>query len=673
MSAFNSYTSWFDNEYRGGIMETIGDKMKQGLMTLLAMVAAGLLLVGCGGSSSDDDDDTPAVTTVDLPVDLSARQQVDRILSGGSASGTLTVGDDGSLSGTFTVSGLTSAISNAHIHSGYAGGTGGPIVTLDFDNTSGTVSVPSGTVLTTAQLQDLQAGSYYVNVHTDDNGGGEIRGQITPANIVVRRVDLSEEEAWVAGSNATRQSAGAARGWLTINTDDGTVQARMRIRNLTPTGPTTGVHIHHGGGLLSLAQDSTDTELWSASGTLSVDEFNAGSLYFNIHTAANTGGELRGQIGSPTTHVQVVELSSEAAWVYGSSDFIDSSGSADGVVTVNRSTNVASATVRVEGVTPTTPTTGVHLHHSGGIVTLDADSSADIAGTTLWSGSSTIVAAELDEPGTLYLNIHSAAAPAGELRGPVYADHIQLEGARVSAAEAYIAGTNLGNTTTAQSGGGLYVDTSATTDNATAILRVTGFTPNGVGGTLSTGVHVHNPTGIVIELTDQGASNGTYMGTGTVNLAEYLNGELYFNVHGAAPNTGGEIRGQIPSEDVEIALASPDADQAQTAGTNVSGTSAGSAEGIMIVNEVTGAAVARLRIDGITPVGVHVHFQNAGTGLVALTEDSTASNGSTLWTFADGTVLDGDQIDDFDGEDAYFNIHTTGNPNGELRGQLVPD
>jgi hypothetical protein len=182
---------------------------------------------------------------------------------------------------------------------------------------------------------------------------------------------------------------------------------------------------------------------------------------------------------------------------------------------------------------------------------------------------------------------------------------------------------------------------------------------------------VHNPTGIPIELTVQDAAKGTYMGTGTVNLAEYLNGELYFNVHGAAPNTGGEIRGQIPSEDVEIALASPN--EVEAAGTIVNPTAGGSAEGIMIVNEVTGAAVARLRIDGITPVGVHVHFQNAGTGLVALTEDSTASNGSTLWTFADGTVLDGDQIDDFDGEDAYFNIHTTGNPNGELRGQLVPD
>ena len=286
-------------------MENIWEKTKPAIMSLLAIFAAGMLVVGCGSSSSDDDDDddTPAVATTDIQIDLSARQQVTRVLSGGSGSGTLTVGDDGSLSGSFTVSGLTSDIRNAHIHSGHAGESGAVVILLEYDNTAGTVSVPSGITLTADELEALQAGGYYINIHTDDNDGGEIRGQITPPNIVVRRVDLSEEEAWVAGTNESGESDGAARGWLTINTDDGTVQARMRIRNLTPTTPTTGVHIHHGGGILSLEQDATDTELWSGSGTLAVDEFNAGSLYFNIHTAANGGGELRGQIASPTTHV----------------------------------------------------------------------------------------------------------------------------------------------------------------------------------------------------------------------------------------------------------------------------------------------------------------------------------------------------------------------------------
>jgi hypothetical protein len=34
-------------------------------------------------------------------------------------------------------------------------------------------------VLTDAQITDLEAGKWYVNVHTAANPGGEIRGQVT--------------------------------------------------------------------------------------------------------------------------------------------------------------------------------------------------------------------------------------------------------------------------------------------------------------------------------------------------------------------------------------------------------------------------------------------------------------------------------------------------------------
>jgi hypothetical protein len=35
--------------------------------------------------------------------------------------------------------------------------------------------------LTDAQIKDLEAGKWYVNVHTAANKGGEIRGQVTAA------------------------------------------------------------------------------------------------------------------------------------------------------------------------------------------------------------------------------------------------------------------------------------------------------------------------------------------------------------------------------------------------------------------------------------------------------------------------------------------------------------
>ena len=44
-----------------------------------------------------------------------------------------------------------------------------------------TASPLSGTAtLTDAQIADLNAGKWYVNVHTAANKGGEIRGQLMP-------------------------------------------------------------------------------------------------------------------------------------------------------------------------------------------------------------------------------------------------------------------------------------------------------------------------------------------------------------------------------------------------------------------------------------------------------------------------------------------------------------
>ena len=38
------------------------------------------------------------------------------------------------------------------------------------------------THLTAAQIADLNAGSWYINIHTAANPNGEIRGQVTPAH-----------------------------------------------------------------------------------------------------------------------------------------------------------------------------------------------------------------------------------------------------------------------------------------------------------------------------------------------------------------------------------------------------------------------------------------------------------------------------------------------------------
>jgi hypothetical protein len=72
--------------------------------------------------------------------------------------------------------GLTSAATMAHIHGPAAeGANAGVVVPL---------SAPTGTqvvgkvTLTEAQVADLNAGKYYVNIHTETNKGGEVRGTL---------------------------------------------------------------------------------------------------------------------------------------------------------------------------------------------------------------------------------------------------------------------------------------------------------------------------------------------------------------------------------------------------------------------------------------------------------------------------------------------------------------
>jgi hypothetical protein len=74
--------------------------------------------------------------------------------------------------------GLTGPATGAHIHCGApAGGNAG--VAVNFGTTLASPITGSG-AMTPAQMQQLQAGQCYVNIHTDANKGGEIRGQLAP-------------------------------------------------------------------------------------------------------------------------------------------------------------------------------------------------------------------------------------------------------------------------------------------------------------------------------------------------------------------------------------------------------------------------------------------------------------------------------------------------------------
>ncbi len=81
------------------------------------------------------------------------------------------------LSWKLTYSGLTGPATAAHFHGpAEAGKNAGVAVAIPNAATS---PAEGSATLTDAQAADLEAGKYYVNVHTAANPGGEIRGQVT--------------------------------------------------------------------------------------------------------------------------------------------------------------------------------------------------------------------------------------------------------------------------------------------------------------------------------------------------------------------------------------------------------------------------------------------------------------------------------------------------------------
>ena len=110
-------------------------------------------------------------------VTLSGADEVPPVQSAGKGSGTIMVNDDMTISGSVKTTGIKGTM--AHIHEGAAGKNGGVAVPLE-KKADGEWAVPAGAKLTDAQYKAYKAGDLYVNVHSDEHKGGEIRGQLKP-------------------------------------------------------------------------------------------------------------------------------------------------------------------------------------------------------------------------------------------------------------------------------------------------------------------------------------------------------------------------------------------------------------------------------------------------------------------------------------------------------------
>jgi Ca2+-binding RTX toxin-like protein len=109
---------------------------------------------------------------------LQERQEVPRVANT-DATGKVTATLDGmelSIEGTFKD--LTSAPVAAHVHFAAKGFAGGVVEALTVKGNPNSGTLTGSVTLTPAQLAAVLSNNYYINLHTEDNPGGELRGQI---------------------------------------------------------------------------------------------------------------------------------------------------------------------------------------------------------------------------------------------------------------------------------------------------------------------------------------------------------------------------------------------------------------------------------------------------------------------------------------------------------------
>lgn len=129
----------------------------------IGMLAASMLLAGTAFAGTQ--------------VELSGAHEVPAVKTTATGSGTITVAEDKSVSGSVTTTGMDGTM--AHIHKGAVGKNGPIVITLQ--QTSPNVwTVPAGAHLKDAQYKTFEAGDMYVNVHSKKHPDGEIRGQLKP-------------------------------------------------------------------------------------------------------------------------------------------------------------------------------------------------------------------------------------------------------------------------------------------------------------------------------------------------------------------------------------------------------------------------------------------------------------------------------------------------------------
>lgn len=323
---------------------------------------------------------------------------------------------------------LTGAATMAHIHGPATADAAAPVL-ISLEPFNGGAFGPSGgfsgtVTLTTTQLVAVASGLTYVNVHTEANGGGEIRGQILP-NITA--VPLSTSLSGVFERPDPIEGPGSGAGIAAVDGDR--LVFNLHYRDLS--GVATAAHIHGPadsstsiGVMINFAPFNNGS--FGTNGTIAGSvaltaeqkaALLAGQTYANVHTAAHTPGEIRGQWAPVLTRASLSGANERP-------DPIDTpaTGSAHFLRVIDR----LWMNITYRGLSG--PATNAHIHGPA-----DEDSSIGVlqglnelhigpfAESGMFAGSIELDVATANAlvDGLTYVNVHTAAHTAGEIRGQI--------------------------------------------------------------------------------------------------------------------------------------------------------------------------------------------------------------------------------------------------------------
>lgn len=635
---------------------------------------------------------------------LSGNHEPFPILSQANGSVNLTLnGDTLTLAGSFSgvSSGVDTAIAGgAHIHTAMAGRNGAvtfglkPVLSDGFS--SGTFDVASNTFILDEDMKTaLNSRSMYINVHSVDHSGGEIRGQILPQADEYYAANLF-------GSNATISVMSDAYGSVVLEVTGNTATVSGSFSNLSTPLATSimgGIHIHQAragtnGGILQalnvvLSDDSLSATIPADQNTFQVTNeqlmtLRMGGWYVNVHSERFGSGEIRGQLTPMADAKFRVNLSGSnevppvtsfargkiALWLIGNT--LTASGSFSGLE--------SDVNVDLAG--------GAHIHlgmagRNGSIAfplnidigddnrsaTIDpANNSFQVSGDTLMALMGR----------ALYINVHSLDHAGGELRGQILPESQYFLNANLSASQQTSAVVSPG-------AGSMVLEISGNTATASgSFANLTSPLAVNIAG----GAHIHfAPAGSggpvvypLITTPDQDANSGRFRSIdNTFDITETRRDSVrsrlgYVNVH-SENFGGGEIRGQLLHEAVAY-FYTPLSGSEQTPAVSTAAVGAAALEytGSSAIisgsfNSLSSALATEIR------GGTHLHAAMAGSNggiLTDLVVNSTDSLNGVYWPADNNYVVSEGWMDTVRNRMTYINVHTANYGAGEIRGQFRP-